>query len=163
MTTAIDTTKVTGRRPLRFESLADIRADIDRLANAREVRTLGNLSAGQNLKHVATIMNRCIDGFTTRPPWIVRFIVQTFMRTKFLTKPMSAGFKLPKAAAAELIPAPPVLFDEGVASLRAAIDRLNATTTRSPSPVLGVLSVDEWNQLHCRHAELHLSFLLPEN
>ncbi len=161
MPTAIDTAKVQGRRQLQFKSLDEIRADVDTLAAAREVSTIGNWSAGQALKHVATIMNKCVDGFETHPPFFIRWIVRAFFRRHFLTKPMSAGFKLPKAAAAELIPLPPVSFDEGVSSVRQAIDRLKSTPTRVPSPVLGPMNVDEWTQLHCRHAELHLSFLLP--
>jgi hypothetical protein len=29
--------------------------------------------------------------------------------------------------------------------------------------MLGKLSIDEWNRLHCRHAELHLSFMHPSS
>ena len=109
------------------------------------------------------MMNKCVDGFESRPPFFVRWIVRAFFRGRFLTKPMSAGFKLPKAAAAELIPQPPVTFGDGVTSIREAIDRLKSTPTRVASPLLGPMNIDEWTQLHCRHAELHFSFLLPVN
>ena len=32
---------------------------------------------------------------------------------------------------------------------------------RSRSPFLGELTNEEWTKLQCRHAELHLSFLVP--
>ncbi|MBX9787841.1 MAG: DUF1569 domain-containing protein [Pirellulales bacterium] len=34
-------------------------------------------------------------------------------------------------------------------------------TRRVPHPVIGRLSVDQWNRFHLRHAELHLSFFVP--
>jgi hypothetical protein len=160
MSTAIDTAKVTGRRELHFNSLDDILADVDRLAAAKEIRTLGNWSAGEIFKHVANVMNKSIDGFEFRPPWYIRFIVRTFMRSRFLTKPMTAGFKLPAGAQAELA-SPATTAEEGFQAIRQAIARLKTTETRVPSPVLGPLSRDEWTQLHCRHSELHLSFLIP--
>jgi hypothetical protein len=30
------------------------------------------------------------------------------------------------------------------------------------SPVLGRLSHEQWVQFHCRHAEMHFSFMHPE-
>jgi len=159
MSTAINTAKVTGRRKLHFNSLDDILADVEQLAKAKEIRTLGNWSADQILKHVATLMNKSIDGFTTRPPWFVRLIVRLFFRSRFLHKPMAAGFKLPAAAQAELVQ-PPTTLADGFNAIRAAIDRLKTETKRMPSPVLGEMTIEEWTQLHCRHSELHLSFLL---
>jgi hypothetical protein len=46
--------------------------------------------------------------------------------------------------------------------IRAAIGRMKTESTRFPSPFLGELTRDQWDQLHCRHCELHLSFLIPE-
>ena len=45
--------------------------------------------------------------------------------------------------------------------LGAAIERAGSQRMKHPSPVLGKLSHEQWEQLHCRHAELHLSFLHP--
>jgi len=41
------------------------------------------------------------------------------------------------------------------------VARLQATTKRYPSPAFGPLTLEEWDQLHLRHAELHLSFFVP--
>lgn len=158
--TAIDTGKVTERRQLHFNSLEDILADVDRLAKSREIRTLGNWSAGQILKHVSNVMNKSIDGFDNSLPAFVRLVFRVLFKQRFLTKPMSAGFKLPAKAATELVPSPTSL-EEGLQAIRQAIGRLQTETKRAPSAVLGPLTADEWNQLHCRHGELHLSFLVP--
>jgi hypothetical protein len=160
MSTAIDTAKVTERRQLHFAHLEDILADVERLAQARELHTLGNWSAGQIFKHVATIMTKSIDGFQRRLPWPLRFVFGLFFKRKLLAQPMRSGFQLPAKAAAELAP-PATSLEEGLQSIRQAIDRLQMEAHRVPSPFLGPLTRDEWDQLHCRHAELHLSFLVP--
>jgi uncharacterized protein DUF1569 len=160
-TTRIDTTKVAGRRELHFDSLEDILAEVDRLAGSREIKTLGNWSAGQIFEHLARVMDRSIDGFENTLPAIVRFVFQYTLKPRLLNKPMTAGFKLPAKAGAELI-APPTSFEDGLAHIRGAIHRLQTDPKRVPSPFLGPLTRDEWTRMHCRHAELHLSFLIPE-
>ena len=161
MTSTIDTTKVTTRRQLHFNSLDDILADLGLVEQWRDVRALGNWSPGQILQHLAIVMNKSIDGFgNLRPPLWVRVIVRLFFRRRFLTKPMAPGFKLPPEAVEELVPGP-IRLQEGLDNLRQAIRRLQTETTRVPNVVLGPLTIDEWNQLHCRHSELHLSFLVP--
>jgi hypothetical protein len=158
--TTIETGKVTGRRQLHFHSLDDILAEVERLASSREIRTLGNWSAGQIFQHLATVMNKSIDGFDHPLPGVVRVVLRLLFKQRFLTKPMEAGFKLPSKAATELIPSSTSL-DEGLQSIRQAISRLRSETKRAPNAAVGPLTVEEWNQLHCRHAELHLGFLIP--
>lgn len=159
MTTTIDTGKVKGRRELHFHTLNDIGADVEQLARAGEVRALGNWSAGQNLKHLAIVMNCCIDGFPSKLPAVLRFLLRLFMKKKVLTTSMGPGFKLPKGASA-LIP-PTTTWEEGLQAIRQALQRQKTENARVPSPFLGPLTREEWDQLHCRHCELHLSFLVP--
>jgi hypothetical protein len=160
MSTAIDTAKVNLRRQLHFDGLEDILADIDQLACCREIKPLGNWSAGQIFNHLATVMNKSIDGFDTHLPSPLRFGLRLLFKNRFLYKPMAAGFKLPKRTAEELVSAP-IGVEDGIRNIRQAIHRLQTETKRSPSAAIGPLTADEWTQLHCRHSELHLSFLLP--
>jgi hypothetical protein len=160
MVTAINTGKVTGRRTLHFQTIEDILADVDRLASSREIGTLGNLSAGQIFKHLSTTMEKSIDGYRSQLPAPLRFVFRLLFKNAFLNKRMSAGFTLPKGAQAELVPGP-TGTDEAAQDIRRVIRRLQTESNRAPSPVLGPLTRDEWNRLHCRHAELHLSFLIP--
>ena len=104
MATAIDTGKVSERRKLRLNSLDDIRAEVEQLAKSREIRTLGNLTSGQILAHLATSMTKSIDGYASSLPAAVRAVFRLLFKNKFLNTPMSAGFKLPAKAQAELIP-----------------------------------------------------------
>jgi hypothetical protein len=159
MATAIDTKRVQRRRVLHFTSPAEILADAEELARYRQLRTLGNWSAGQIFQHLATTMNKSIDGFGTKLPGVVRFFMRLLFKRRFLTRPMPPGFRLPARAEKELV-GPRVGVEEGLRSLRQAVARLQCEKNRSGNPVLGPLTAAEWNQLHCRHAELHLSFIV---
>jgi hypothetical protein len=160
MATAIDTGKVTGRRQLHFENLDGILADVDTLARAREIRTLGNWPAGQVLQHLATSFNKSIDGFENSVPAVLRVFLRLLLKRSFLTKPLSPGFRLSAKAQKEMWSAA-ASVPEAATAIRAAIGRLQAEHHRVPHPAIGPLTDNEWNQFHCRHAEMHLSFLVP--
>jgi hypothetical protein len=160
---AVDTAKVRGRRALRFGQLDEILAEADRLAAIR-TRSLGNWSLGQVCQHLAGAMHLSIDGAPPDSPlktpiWLR--ILGRFIKRRILTKGMPAGVKLPVDALPALRP---VETDQAAATtnLRAAIGRLAREEGRAPHPILGRLSRAEWDQLHLRHAEMHLSFIQPE-
>jgi hypothetical protein len=154
---AINTKRVV-RRELRFENESEILAEAERLAEGSP-QVLGNWSAGQIFKHLAIVMDGSIDGLNFKAPWIIRLIVPLFKKP-LLTSTMRPGFRLPKRAKEVLIPRDLISTQEGIQALRDAVRRLNSTIERKPSPVLGPMTREEWTQLHCRHAELHLSFLV---
>src|SRR5207245_1161962 len=137
MSTIIDTTKVTERRQLHFESLEEILADVDHLAKSKEILPLGNWSTGQVFQHLAIIMNKSIDGFDNHLAWPLRFVLGVFFKKKFLSKPMPPGFKLKGKSAVEIIPPPPVATEVALRNIRAAIDRLQTESKRAPSAFLG--------------------------
>src|SRR5437870_3362776 len=123
MSDVVNTSKVTERRQLHFNCLDDILTDVERLAVSKDIRTLGNWSAGQLLQHLAIVMNKSIDGFVARPPAAVRWVLRLLFKHRFLTRPMSAGFKLPANAQAEIGP-PPTNLDDGIQNMRRALTRL---------------------------------------
>jgi hypothetical protein len=155
---AVATGSVTGRRQLQFDTLDDMLADVEHL-NKGQVNAIGNWSPGQVLGHLTIIMTGSMDGFKNRPPWIIRLLGKV-MKRRILTKPMSAGFSLPPKALEELWPGPTEWAD-GVTRFREAVRRLKTEEKRVPSPFMGAMTRAEWDQLHCRHAALHLSFLVP--
>ena len=156
----VETAKVVGRRQVRFVNLGEVAADVEHLA-AGKIRTLGNWSPGQILWHLATVMNSSIDGTTLRAPWYMRLFAP-LMKRRMLTKGMPAGFKLSPEFAAVFEP-PTTSLEQGLETFRTAVRRQQTESHRTPSPFLGEMTREEWEQLHCRHAELHLSFLLPED
>jgi|ERR1051326_3118108 hypothetical protein len=159
-TATIDTTKVAGRRTLHFDSIDQILDEVETLAKCREIRTIGNWTPGQIFQHLANTITCSIDGFKRMLPAPMRWLLRIFFKKKFLNKPMPAGFKLSAKQAEYLVPAP-TSVEDGLRNLRTALHRFKTETKRSPSAFMGTLTDEEWVKIHCRHAELHLSFLQP--
>ena len=155
----VDTSQVKDRREVRYESYQDLLAEIEQLLGG-DVRTLGNWSLGQVLKHLAETMHASIDGAPYRAGLLRRVTGPWLLRDQFLNRGMPAGFRLPACASEALIPGP-TDGEAGLAALRRALYRLRAETDRAAHPVIGRLSIEEWDRCHLRHAELHMSFLLP--
>jgi hypothetical protein len=155
----VNTAKVDGRRQLDFASFEELLADADRLSSG-PVKVLGNWSAGQIFRHLAIAYNGSIDGFTMTFPWYLRLMAKVF-RKKLLAGPMPAGFQLPSEGARAMAP-PPTSTEEGMADLRAAVARLQQEPHRANHPMFGELSREQWDNIHLKHANLHMSFLVPE-
>ena len=156
-------TKAAERRPLAFESLDAIRAEVNRLAQLGEegIISTGNWSAGQNLWHLERFMECSLDGFDKKGPAPLRWWLSALFRKKALnsTEPFPSGVRLPKQASF-LLPPDSVPLHEGAAKLLACLDRVDAGDRfTAQSPVLGNLSHEEWSLLHRKHAAMHLSFL----
>ncbi len=161
----INTRSVRDRRQLSFCTLADLRREIDRIAEADRagrLRCAGNWTAGQAFGHLATWINFALDGYPPdlRPPLLVKLLLRT-QKKRFLRGPLPRGVRLPKVEGGTL-GAEPLPLDEGLARLRNAIDRLERTAPTVPNPIFGPMTHDEWIQGHLRHAELHLGCLHPE-
>jgi len=155
----VDTTNISGRRKLHFDNVHQILEDAERIVAADHV-ALGNWSSGQILMHLARSIDQAVDGANFRVPWYIR-LGAGLMKNRMLTQPMKPGFKLPAYAARDLVPGA-TSPEAGLKALREAIGRLDGTAERAANPVFGRLSLEQWEQLHCRHAELHMSFLVPK-
>ena len=152
----VNTSKVQGRRQVQYASYADLLADAERLSKTK-VKTLGNWSFGQILKHVAQSTDSSIDGSGFVLPAPVRWIFTLLMKRKFLTQPIPAGFKAPKQYQPEEIS-----VEEALVLLRKAITRQETEQQRVMHPAFGMISKDEWTLFNLRHAEMHMSFVVPE-
>jgi hypothetical protein len=153
---SVDTRAIAGRREVYYNSLEDLRADVEDLA-AGEIVSLGNWSPGQAFMHLARAMELSIDGFDARVPWFLRLGAR-LIRNRLIKGPMRAGFKLPQQAETVLVPGT-TSTEEGLAAIRAAIDRLERESPRAVHPLLGALTPEQWIRLHLTHAALHMSFL----
>ena len=154
----VNTKTVAGRRELRFETYDDLLAEVERLGTV-QVRLLGNWSLGQVFAHLARGMAASMDGFPFSFNPVMRFLAKWFLKKRILTKPLSAGFKAPPTAGA-MIPKE-TSTEEGLAELRSAIARCQNETGRVMHAFLGNLTLAEWEMFQLRHAEMHLSFVLP--
>jgi hypothetical protein len=155
----VQTHKLTDRRQLRFNTIAEIAADVNVLAGGK-IKALGNWSSGQILEHLAKTMDGSLDGMNFRFPWLFCVTAKWLFKNRFLTKPMPPGWTLKGDQAKALMPAE-TTWEDGLVHFRKSTARLQAEERRATHPILGALTRDEWDHLHCRHAELHLSFLKP--
>lgn len=158
----VRTRTVSERRTLSFSSMDDILRDVDALDSAATRHATGNWSPAEVVQHVAKLIEFSLDGFTFTMPWPIRAFGR-LVRGSALRRPMKPGLKFPKSAAPALEPDPNIPWEVAVKRLRTAIGRINAGERMTqPSPVLGDMSHEDWVKLHCRHSEMHLSFVHPE-
>lgn len=160
---AVDT-RTAPRRPLNFGSIADLRADLDRLERAHAAGTLeatGNWSPGQALGHLATWIGFAYTGppRASIPAAPIRLMLRMTKR-RWLSKTLPAGFRIPRVEGGTF-GIEPLEFDEGIRRLRADLMRLESEPPPPRHPLFGRMTHQEWIQLHLRHAELHMGFLKP--
>ena len=149
------------RRKLRFKTFDDIADDVASLSNQR-LAHLGNWSLGQICKHLAAGMNCSIDGgdeFIAKYPLWHRF-VGPLLKYYVLCFGLRPGYRLSGEPARVLTPEPTETA-AGIEELMRAIERLKKDPHRLPRHVLGRFSRKQWDCYHRRHAELHLSFVVP--
>jgi len=162
MANAINT-KTAQRRPLDFQDLSAVLADLDDLEAAEAAGTLtrhGNWSLGQNAGHIAALIEQSLDGFRFKAPLTVR-VIFTAGKKFFLGRPFPSGIQL-QGPSRMLLPEGEVSTAEGCGALRTQIGRvLSGERMTQRSPIFGKLTHEQWVGLHCRHANLHLSFLDP--
>lgn len=148
------------RRDVRYANLAEFLRDAERLA-AMRVQTVGNWTYAQILQHLATAIQGSLDGYGFKAPWFARCVIAPLVKNRILTKRMPAGIRLPTRAEG-LIPPADVALESSLAELRQQLARWGTgERDMAPHPFLGRLASQEWNSLHLRHAELHMSFVVP--
>ncbi len=158
----VETGRVTGRRGLHFETIDPMLADVDRLVEAERAGRLqrrGNWTLGQTLGHLATWAEFAYTGVPVTPPFFIRWIMR-LRKQQFLWAPMRAGVKIPRVPGGTL-GTEPVPVDEAVRRLRRVMERLKVEAPTTPHTIFGGLTHEEAIALNLRHAELHLSFLVP--
>lgn len=163
--TAIDTRKVAPRRKLQFHTLHEILRDVEQLGavtseTGESICADGNWTPAQIVEHVTFLIDGTIDGFDFTVPLLIRVLARPFKK-RILTKPMKPGVKLP-ARMNVLLPDPETTWEDAVSALRDVIARIDSGERMTqPSPLLGAMTHEDWVNLHCRHAEMHLSFMHP--
>jgi hypothetical protein len=159
----VDTAKVAGRRILRFESIDEMMAEVDRLVQAEKggrLKHVGNWTPGQVLGHLAVWTEYSYTGPPIKAPWFIKLIFRLRKR-KSLYGPMRAGVKIPGVPGGTLA-MEPMPLDEALERLQRVTERLKTEAPRVPNVIFGPLNHQEWIALNLRHAELHLGFLIPE-
>lgn len=153
------------RRSLRFETVGELLAEIDRIEAAARpggtgIRVSGNWSAGQIMQHLAKTIGASYQGFDLRLALPVRLFGR-LARRYFLSRTLPPGVSNPLAApGGRLAPDAVVWTDDGARMLREHLSRIaSGDPMTAASPIFGRLSHQDWVRLHLRHAELHMGFI----
>ncbi len=153
---AMKNTKNCPRREVHYDSLEQMLGDADRLA-AAGARTTGNWSMAQIFEHLATVLDKFVDGYGFTAPLPMRLVAKLF-KQRALHHSLPAGYKLPSRAAV-LLPAEEVDVASALNHLHSAVGRFRAAAKLHPNPFLGQLTREEATLLNLRHCELHMSFI----
>jgi hypothetical protein len=152
-------------RAVRLASPRDLHAELDRVVAADRAGTLrqcGNWTAGTTFGHLATFIEYAYDGYPpdlASPPWFIRAILK-LSKGRFMRGPLPRGVRIPKIEGGTK-GTEPMTTEAGLARLKAAWARLEASPPPRPNPIFGPLTHQEWITMHLRHAELHLGYLQP--
>ena len=165
----VNTKDALRREDLRFRTLDELKQDLARIEQAESIgvlRATGNWTPGEVCDHLATFWKYSLDGVPPemKPPLILKLAAKALFKKKAAAgEPPTAGLKFPKKIAPMLEPTAGVAFDEGLARLRACIERTEAGAPfTDKSPMFGEFTHQEWINLNLGHCALHLSFLRPE-
>lgn len=147
------------RRPLRLADLDAVVRETESLLTNGYTRT-GRWSLGQIADHLAQAIDRSLDGYPSRLPAPVRWLLRWLLLKKVLRHDvLNRKVDAPKW----LMPPDTVEDRAGVEHLKAAVARYKEFRgTPHPSPVFGPLTYDQCREVHVWHSEHHLSFLKPQ-
>lgn len=159
-TKLVDTKLVMNRRSLHYESLGEFLVDAQCLAQGT-TQTLGNWTLAQIFDHVSRSLRVAVEGTDAWFPWPARCVLR-FARRKIMSRPMKPGFHVPRNLEQVLRPGEGLTADESLQNLHEAICRFQSASQLARHPAFGKLTRDEWQQLTLRHAELHMSFVIPD-
>lgn len=129
---------------------------------ASDYTTVGNWSYAQILDHLAKAYDASIDGVGVLLPWPVRVVGGFLLKGRLLNKTLPQGFKFPNGQTSRFAPDPDIDVETAMERFRSACHRCQTEKRRSLHPLLGRIDTAEWDRFNLRHAELHMSFVLPD-
>jgi hypothetical protein len=125
------------------------------------VKHLANMNLGQTLWHIGAMLDQSRTKITFTTSWPIKMIGR-LLRQHFLSKGFAIPYRHTPANDALLVPPPETTAWEGLAKLKESVANFQASNRRDESPLLGKLSLADWDRLQLRHAEWHLGFMLPD-
>jgi len=159
----VDTGKVVGRRILRFESIEQMMAEVDRLVEAERagrLERIGNWTLGQTLGHLSAWAEYSYTGIPLKTPFFIKWILR-LRKQKFLHEPMHPGVKIPGVEGGTLA-TEPVPLEDALERLKRVMAKLKSQAPTITHSIFGQLSHDEWIAINLRHGELHLGYQIPK-
>lgn len=159
-------TKPDPARQLHFDSLDDLLDDARRIAVHPDAPTRGAWSASQNVWHVARYLQASVEGYPFTVAWWMK-LIGPFMKNRVISKAMPPGFKAPQYVAAHMEPQSvseeQTAMPQALALLEHWVGQAKERGYIPANPVFGRMTAQQWEALHCRHAELHFGLIELED
>lgn len=149
------------RRELKFQSLDEVLQEVETLA-AGKVRTTGNHSFGQILNHLA--LSQDVSAGRVQPPpppFFMKLMMPLMKRMIINSKPLKPGVKLPAKGEAFFWPNKEFDVPASLEYFKDSVDYYKSNGPLDVHPFFGKITSAECDELNCRHAALHLSFVHP--
>ena len=125
----------------------------------------GTWSLGQVGGHLANWLSYPLDGFPKVPLLLkpVAWMMKVTSGKRMLRNILANGFKPGGMTVPQSVPPATAEDADGVAKLKAAVERFAAHTGPvRPSPLFGAMTKETAEQLQRAHCAHHLSFLVPK-
>jgi len=150
------------RREVKFQSFEDVLAALEVIRSQSHI-AIGKLTKGQIFKHLADSVRGSLEGFPKglTGPWIIRKIIGPLLKKRILHQKMRTGIKLPKKAVDYHPDREEFDEEEAILEYKEMIKKYQKLGSVLNHPYIGNMGSEEWTLLHLRHAELHLSFVIP--
>ncbi|HIF00147.1 MAG TPA: DUF1569 domain-containing protein [Planctomycetes bacterium] len=149
------------RRELTFQTIDEAIAEAERLASG-EVRTTGAHSFGQILNHLALSHDTSTGRVVAPPPPLFMKLMMPLMKRMVInSKPLKPGITLPAKGEAFFWPDREIDVPTGLQYFKESVEYYKNNGALDKHPFFGKLTKDECDELNCRHAALHLSFVHP--
>jgi len=146
------------KRELTFESYGDVAQEIESLEKSGyQIR--GSWTLGQTCAHLDYYYRGSLDGFDHMFPWIVRFLFGKPALWWYLRVSDREG----NPTAPQSVPMKNTDEKRAIAGIKESLRRLATAERLHPSGIFGALSLEQWKNLHLKHAAHHLGFLAPES
>jgi hypothetical protein len=151
------------RRNLTFKNLGEVLAEAERLVLG-EVRVSGRHSFGQILNHLALSQDVATGRvIAPPPPLVMRLLMPLMKRMVINSKPLKPGIKLPAKGEAFFWPDKEFDVTAALQYLKQSVEFYQSNGPLAVHPFFGKLTRQQADELNCRHAALHLSFVHPVN
>ena len=157
-----DDDRVSNFRRLRFDNIADLFEELERIESAHKngsLTTTGNWTPGQIFSHLAAWIEYGYDGFPLEaPPFFVRWMLKFMLKGMLSKGEMKPGMKIPGVEAGT-IGQEEMETVAAIERFRAAVLRMQSEPAIHHSPAFGKVSDDVRIKMSLIHAQLHIGFL----
>lgn len=149
-------------RELHFSNLDEILAEAKRIAAQPECPSRGTWTPAQNIWHVGRVILASVEGFPADVPFFFK-LVGPLLRNRFTQRAFNPGITVPSKLAEHFVADSTVTANQALELFEQAVAKRRDQGYIPASPLFGKMTSQQWEQMHCRHAEMHFGLIELED